>query len=205
MSTITCPKSRLPIGATSESITVDAGTSLLNTTDAAVSTVVDRQFVENMPLNGRSFQDLISMAPGVVTQSPQSGSTLGVSGDFSVNGQRTESNNYMVDGVSGNTNPGTGYGGYGANSSGSLGGATALGTTQSLISVDGLQEFRVQTSTYSAEFGRSPGGQFSLVTRSGTDEFHGEAFDYLRNDFFDANDWFNDHYGDLNLKLSCER
>ena len=195
----------LPIGATSESITVDAGTSLLNTTDAAVSTVVDRQFVENMPLNGRSFQDLISMAPGVVTQSPQSGSTLGVNGDFSVNGQRTESNNYMVDGVSGNTNPGTGYGGYGANSSGSLGGATALGTTQSLISVDGLQEFRVQTSTYSAEFGRSPGGQFSLVTRSGTDEFHGEAFDYLRNDFFDANDWFNDHYGDLNLKLSCER
>ena len=186
----------LPIGATSESITVDAGTSLLNTTDAAVSTVVDRQFVENMPLNGRSFQDLISMAPGVVTQSPQSGSTLGVNGDFSVNGQRTESNNYMVDGVSGNTNPGTGYGGYGANSSGSLGGATALGTTQSLISVDGLQEFRVQTSTYSAEFGRSPGGQFSLVTRSGTDEFHGEAFDYLRNDFFDANDWFNDHYGD---------
>jgi hypothetical protein len=186
----------LPVGATSESITVDAGTSLLNTTDASVSTVVDRQFVENIPLNGRSFQDLISMAPGVVTQSPQSGSTLGANGDFSVNGQRTESNNYMVDGVTGNTNPGAGYGGYGAGTSGSLGGATALGTTQSLISVDGLQEFRVQTSTYSAEFGRSPGGQFSLVTRSGSEEFHGEVFDYLRNNFFDSNDWFNDHYGD---------
>jgi len=186
----------LPVGAASESITVDAGTSLLNTTDASVSTVVDRQFVENIPLNGRSFQDLISMVPGVVTQSPQSGSTLGANGDFSVNGQRTESNNYMVDGVTGNTNPGTGYGGFGAGTSGSLGGATALGTTQSLISVDGLQEFRVQTSTYSAEFGRSPGGQFSLVTRSGSDEFHGEVFDYLRNNFFDANDWFNDHYGE---------
>jgi Carboxypeptidase regulatory-like domain len=61
----------LPIGATSESVTVEAGSSLLNTTDASVSTVVDRKFVQNMPLNGRSFQDLISMTPGVVTQSPQ--------------------------------------------------------------------------------------------------------------------------------------
>ena len=77
-----------------------------------------------------------------------------------------------------------------------MGGSTALGTTQSLISVDALQEFRVQSSSYSAEFGRSPGGQFSLVTRSGTNTFHGSAFDYLRNNFFDANDWFNDHYGD---------
>ena len=66
--------------------------------------------------------------------------------------------------------------------------------TQSLVSVDALQEFRVQSSTYSAEFGRHPGGQFSLATRSGTNEYHGTAFDYLRNNVFDANDWFNDHY-----------
>ncbi|MBB6142998.1 hypothetical protein HNQ77_000942 [Silvibacterium bohemicum] len=185
----------LPIGAASESITVEAGTSLLNTTDASVGTVVDRKLVSNIPLNGRSFQDLISLTPGVVTQSPQSGSTLGDNGDFSVNGQRTESNNYTIDGVTGNIASGDGYGGAGAATGGALGGATALGTTQSLISVDALQEFRVQTSTYSAEYGRSPGGQFSLVTRSGTKIFHGTLFDYLRNDFFDANDWFNDHYG----------
>jgi len=85
----------LPIGATSESVTVDAASSEINTTNASVSTVVDRKFVENMPLNGRSFQDLISMTPGVVTQSPQSQSGTqypGYNGDFSVNGQRTESN-----------------------------------------------------------------------------------------------------------------
>src|ERR1700742_1832445 len=90
----------LPVGSTSESMTVDATSPAMNTTDATVSTVVDRKFVENMPLNGRSFQDLISMTPGVVTQSPQAASSLATNGDFSVNGQRTESNYYTVDGVS---------------------------------------------------------------------------------------------------------
>ena len=186
----------LPVGATSESVTVDAASSPINTTDASVSTVVDRKFVENLPLNGRSFQDLISLTPGVVTQSPQSTSAaVGAGGDFSVNGQRTQSNYYTVDGVAANIGSGNGGGVGEAATGGVLAGTTALGTTQALISVDALQEFRVQSSTYSAEFGRSPGGQFSIVTRSGTDRFHGSAFDYLRNNFFDANDWFNDHYG----------
>jgi hypothetical protein len=186
----------LPVGARSESITIDSATSPMNTTDASVSTVIDRKFVANIPLNGRSFQDLISMTPGVVNQSPQ-GSTsqlVGGGGDFSVNGQRTQSNNYSVDGVSANINSGYGSGAGQAASGGTLGGATALGTTQTLVSVDALQEFRVQSSTYSAEYGRSPGGQFSLVTRSGTNFYHGGVFDYLRNNFFDANDWFNDHF-----------
>jgi hypothetical protein len=187
----------LPVGATSESVTVDAASSPINTTDASVSTVVDRKFVENMPLNGRSFQDLISMTPGVVTQSPQSsGEVVGAGGDFSVNGQRTQSNYYTVDGVAANIGSGNGGGVGEAATGGALAGSTALGTTQALISVDALEEFRVQSSTYSAEYGRSPGGQFSIVTRSGTDRFHGSAFDYLRNNFFDANDWFNDHYGE---------
>ena len=185
----------LPLGAASETVTVDSGSSLLNTIDASVSTVIDRKFVQNIPLNGRSFQDLISMTPGTVTQSPQAGVGSGF-GDFSVNGQRTESNYYTVDGVSANIASGNGYG-TAANpaTSGSAPGATALGTTQSLIAVDGLQELRVQSSTYSAEYGRSPGGQFSLVTRSGADAFHGSAFNYLRNNYFDANDWFNDNHG----------
>jgi len=187
----------LPVGATSESMTVDATSPPMNTIDASVSTVVDRKFVENTPLNGRSFQDLISLTPGVVTQSPQSTSqVVGTGGDFSVNGQRTQSNYYTVDGVAANINSGGGGGVGGAAAGGALGGSTALGTTQTMISVDALQEFRVLSSTYSAEYGRSPGGQFSLVTRSGTDVFHGAAFDYLRNNFFDANDWFNDNYGD---------
>jgi hypothetical protein len=149
-----------------------------------------------MPLNGRSFQDLISMTPGVVTQSPQNSSQYtGYNGDFSVNGQRTESNYYMVDGVSGNTSSGYATGYVQAANGGTIAATTALGTTQSLISVDALQEFRVESSTYSAEYGRSPGGQFSFATRSGTNDLHGVLFDYLRNNAVDANDWFNDHYG----------
>src|SRR5205823_139904 len=77
--------------------------------------------------------------------------------------------------------------------SGSVAGSTALGTTQALVSVDDLQEFRVSSSTYSAEYGRNPGGQFAFETKSGTNQWHGSAFDYLRNDAFDANDWFNDY------------
>ena len=185
----------LEVGSTSESVTVEAGALVMNTTDASVSTVIDRNFVANIPLNGRSFQDLISLTPGVVTQSPQSGGYTGSNGDFSVNGQRTQSNNYIVDGISANTNPGNGNGGPDPGTSGSLGASTVLGTTQSLLSIDALQEFRVESSTYSAEYGLSPGGQFSFVTRSGTNSFHGSLFDYFRNDVFDANDWFNNHYG----------
>lgn len=98
----------LPLGAASESVTVDAGTTTINTTDGSVSTVIDRKFVENIPLNGRSFQDLISMTPGTVTQTPQGYSSPGADGDFSVNGQRTESNYYTVDGVSANVGAGNG-------------------------------------------------------------------------------------------------
>jgi len=186
----------MAVGSSSETVTVDGSGITINTTDGSVGTVVEQQFVANIPLNGRSFQDLISMTPGVVTQSPQTSNQVnGFSGDFSVNGQRTESNYYTVDGVSGNTNPGDGYAALGANNSGGLPAATALGTTQTLISVDALQEFKALSSTYSAEYGRTPGGQFSLVTRSGTSNLHGSLFDYLRNNYFDANDWFNDHYG----------
>jgi len=184
----------LQIGKPTTTVTVDSSTMTINTVDASVSTVIDRKFVENMPLNGRSFQDLIAMTPGVVTQSPQASTQIGVNGDFSVNGQRTESNYYMVDGVSGNVSSGNGLGTAQPGASGSLASSTALGTTQSLLSVDAMQEFRVESSTYSAEYGRSPGGQFSFNTRSGTDIFHGSAFDYLRNDALDANDWFNNHY-----------
>lgn len=186
----------LPIGATSESITVDAGSSMIDTTDATVGTVINQEFVANIPLNGRSFQDLISLTPGIVTQSPQNSTQgIGYSGDFSVNGQRTESNYYTVDGVSQTAGAGSGSGTAQSAVGGTVGTSTVLGTTQSLIPVDALREFRVQSSTYSAEFGRSPGGQFSLATRSGTNELHGVLFDYLRNNFFDANDWFNDKYG----------
>ena len=186
----------LPVGAVFETVTVEGGASMINTTDASVSTVVDQTFVKNMPLNGRSFQDLILLTAGVVTVNPQSGAALGTSGEFSVNGQRTEENYYTVDGVSANVGAAAGNSQYyGPGASGSVPGATALGTTQALVSVDDLQEFRVQTSTYSAEYGHNPGGQFAFETKSGTNQWHGTAYDYLRNGFFDAQDWFNDYLG----------
>ena len=191
----------LPLGATSETVTVDAGASLIDTTDAAVSTVVDRQFVENMPLNGRSLQSLISLAPGVVQTPLPYGSSAGDSGEFSVNGQRTEANYYTVDGVSANVGA-SANGTFGAGASGLLPSQSALGTTQSMVSIDALQEFRIDTSTYSAEYGRTPGGQISLQTRSGTNTLHGTLSNYFRNDALDANNWFNDHTIPVTAKTS---
>ena len=179
----------LQIGSVSETVTITADQLNINTTDASVSTVVDRQFAENLPLNGRSFQTLINLAPGVVTipSNPQDG------GQFSVNGQRGSSNYWMVDGVSANVGIGvtSSSTGTGNGLAGALGSFSALGGTNSLVSVDSMEEFRIQTSTYAPEFGRTPGGQISIVTRSGTNQFHGTVFDYFRNDILDANNWFN--------------
>jgi hypothetical protein len=177
----------LQLGSGSETVTVSAGAPMVDTQSATVSTTIDRQFVENIPLNGRSFQTLILLTPGTVLTSAGSSQS---SGQFSVNGQRTNSNYFVVDGVGANVgmNLDFGFGGF----SGSLPGLTATGGTNSLASVDALQEFKVQTSTYTPEFGRSPGGQVSIATRSGTNSFHGNLFDYLRNEALDANDWFND-------------
>ena len=187
---------QLKVGSEGQTVTVDGSGATINTTDGSVSTVIERQFVANIPLNGNSFQDLISMTPGVVTASPQTEYTsAGSNGDFSINGQRTESNYYMVDGVSANVSAGATTNSAGNGPSGTVAATSALGTTQSLLSVDDLQEFRVESSSYSAEYGRSPGGQLTFITRSGTDMYHGSAYDHFRNGWFDANDWFNDELG----------
>jgi hypothetical protein len=175
----------LQVGSVSESVTVTANQLTMNTTDGSVSTVVDRQFAENLPLNGRSFQTLIDLTPGVVITA--SGAYDG--GQFSVNGQRANANYWTVDGVSANFGVGTGsIPGNGIG--GTLPSFSVLGGTNSLVSVDALEEFRIQTSTYAPEFGRAPGGQISIVTRSGTNQLHGTLFDYFRNDALDANNWF---------------
>jgi hypothetical protein len=196
---------QMQVGTVSESITVSGEGININTSDASVSTVIDQSYVQNMPLNGRSFQDLILLTPGVVTNSPQSAHENGSSGEFSVNGQRTESNNYTVDGVSANIGAAANIFSYamteGAGASGAVPGATALGTTQALVPVDDLQEFRVQSSTYSAQYGRNPGGQFAFETKSGTNQWHGTASDYLRNDYFDATDYFTDYLRSVNPSL----
>ena len=190
----------LPVGATYEVLTVEGGAPLVNTENATVSTVVDRQFAENLPMNGRSFQTLIELTPGVVVIPSNSSDTS----QFSVNGQRGASNYWMLDGVSANIGIGASSGG-GNGFAGAAGSFSALGGTNSLVSVDALQEFRIQTSTFAPEFGRTPGAQISILTRSGTNQFHGTAFDYLRNDTLDASNWFNGYTNHPALPKARER
>src|SRR5262249_30491624 len=175
----------MSIGEVTESITVEGGASLLNTESATVSTVVDRTFVESLPLNGRSFQTLILLTPGVVVTP----TTFDNQGQFSVNGQRADANYFTVDGVSANFGV-TGFFPLLQSGGGALPALTAWGGTNSLVSEDALQEFRIQTSSFAPEFGRTPGGQVSIVTRSGANTFHGTLFEYFRNGVLDANDWF---------------
>ena len=193
----------LQLGSFSEVVEVQANGLNVNTTDASVSTVVNRNFAENIPMNGRSFQTLIELTPGVVAL-PAGANHGQDSGQFSINGQRGDANYWMVDGVS--ANAGSVPSNLPANQlSGSIGVGSAWGGTNSLVSVDALQEFRIQTSTFAPEFGRTPGGQISIVTRSGTNAFHGTAFDYLRNDILDANNWFNGYTNPKPLPKAEER
>jgi len=182
----------LPIGAASEVVTVIGGAPLINTENAAVSTVIDRNFVENLPLNGRSFNTLLQLTPGVVLSSSRG--NVALTGQFSISGQRSDANNFLIDGVSANfgvlsTPVATGSG------TGSAQAFSALGGTSSLVSVEALREFRIETSSFAPEFGRSPGGQVILVTRSGTNDLHGGIYNYFRNTVMDANDWFANQAG----------
>jgi hypothetical protein len=179
---------QLKAGDVNAQVTVDSDAETVRT-DGGVGTVINRQQIANMPLNGRSLQALIQLTPGVVLTG-----SVSSTGDeqFSVNGQRTTSNYYMVDGVSANTGMETSFGGsFGVDQgTGKAPGTTALGGTNSLVSLDALQEFRIETSTFAPEFGRTPGGQISLVTRGGTNQFTGSVSEYFRNEVLDANDWF---------------
>jgi carboxypeptidase family protein/TonB-dependent receptor-like protein len=174
----------LTIGSNTDSIAVQGSPPMLNTADASVSTVIDNRFVGNMPLNGRSFGSLIDLTPGVVLTV----SNFQDQGQFSVNGQRPNANYLTVDGVGANLGVSTTNLGQGG--AGQLPVTSAFGGTSNLVSLDALEEFRIQTSTFAPEYGRTPGAQISVVTKSGTNTFHGTAFDYFRNDKLDANDWF---------------
>src|SRR5215469_3558863 len=154
----------LTIGGPSEIITVEGTAPLLNALDASVSTVIGNRFVENMPLNGRSFSSLIELAPGVVL-TPVS---LFDQGQFSINGQRPDANYFMVDGVSANVGNGGGGGLLYQGGAGQLPATSAFGGASNLVSLDALEEFRVQTSTFAPEYGRTsatfPGRGFLAVS-----------------------------------------
>jgi hypothetical protein len=174
----------MQIGSIIQSVTLTASGEKVNISPA-LGTVVNQQFVQNLPLNGRSFQSLIGLTPGVVFV-PENAAG---SGEFSVNGQRANANYFTVDGVSANFAAALSF--YPAQTVGGTTPAlTVSGGTNGLLSVDAMQEFRVQGSTFAPEYGRSP-TQISIVTRSGTDQFHGTVYDYLRNNFLDARNYFD--------------
>lgn len=181
---------QLKVGAATESVTVSRE-AIHASVSPSVGTVVDRQFLATMPLNGRSLHALLQLVPGVLLVS--GGNATGQTA-FSVNGQRTSSNNFMVDGVSANAGIASGTT-PGASASGITPTTTALGGTNGMASLDSIQEFRVETSTFSPEFGRTPGAQVSVVTRSGTNDVHGSLAEYFRHDALDANDWFGNRDG----------
>ena len=169
------------VGAMSESVSVTAEAPLLQTSSSELGTTVGHQQIEALPLNGRNFVNLTRTVPGVLRGIP--GANIDGAGSlawrasasFSANGQRPRDNNYMLDGVDNNE--------------------TWLQTVVIFPSVDALDEFKLQTSTYSAEYGRSLGGVVNLQIKSGTNNYRGSAFEFHRNDAFDANNFFNNRAG----------
>jgi hypothetical protein len=175
----------LQLGSMHEEITVEAVPELMNTVDGSSGIVLGRDLIDNIPVNGRGIQALAELAPGVV----QTPATTGEAGQFSANGQRPNANYFTVDGVSAN-NGVSGSGLPGMFSGSALPAMSAIGSLHTLASLAELQELRVQTSTFAPEYGRMPGAQVSLTTRSGSNTFHGSAFGVLRNEKLNASDWF---------------
>jgi len=172
---------QMSVGTVEENVTVTASSPLVQIATSELGTTVGGEQIETLPLNGRNFVNLTRTVPGVVRGIP--GANIDGAGSlawrasasFSANGQRPRDNNYMLDGVDNNE--------------------TWLQTVVLFPSVDALDEFKLQTSTYSAEFGRSLGGVVNLQIKSGTNAIHGSGFEFLRNDAFDENNYFNERAG----------
>ncbi len=161
----------LELGTVSELIEVTAQTPRLNTTEASLGQVIDNKRIVGMPLDGRYYGDLVLLSAGAVPPAP--GSRFA---GFSSGGQRVTQNNYLIDGID--------------NNSVELAGA---GRRAEMVqpSIDAVQEFKVQTNSYAAEFGRAMGAIVNLTLKSGTNDFHGSAFEFLRNEKMDARNYFN--------------
>ncbi len=171
----------LKVGQATESVQIEGTVPLVQTDSSDLSGTINETQIKNLPLNGRDFVQLTRTLPGVLRGIP--GANIDGAGSlawrasasFSANGMRTRDNNFLLDGVDNNE--------------------TWLNSVVIFPSIDALEEFKVQTSTYSAEFGRSSGGVINIQIKSGANAFHGNAFEFLRNDKLDANDFFNNKNG----------
>jgi hypothetical protein len=161
----------LNVGSTSSTVTVSGAASLLETDSSERGQVVGTREVENLPLNGRAYADLAALVPGVRRNLLENTTDSSRDASFDINGQRSEFNNFLLDGLDNNA--------YGTSNQGFSNQAIPP-------SPDAIDEFRVETDNYSAEYGRSAGGVINVSIRSGTNNFHGRAYDYLRNTIFNA-------------------
>jgi hypothetical protein len=172
----------LAVGGVSEAITVAEATRLLETTQAAIGSVIDQSAVSRLPLAIRNWDDLMVLVPGVQGDrftEEGGGTSFGRTGGVNVHGSRSLQNNFLLDGVDNNS--------ISTN-------VQELTTQVSRPSIDAIEEFKIVTSPYSAEYGRSPGAAISVITKSGTNAFRGTAYYYYRDERFDSNTYFNEDF-----------
>ncbi len=161
----------LKVGSANEQVTVSDAAELLETDSSERGQVINTREVENLPLNGRAYADLAALVPGVRRNILENTTDSSRDASFNVNGQRSEFNNFLLDGLDNNA--------YGTSNQGFSNQAIPP-------SPDAISEFRVETDNYSAEYGRSAGAVINVSIRSGSNQFHGKAYDYLRNTAFNA-------------------
>jgi hypothetical protein len=176
-------------GEVTSQVTVAAEATALQASESSVSTLLETKVVNEIPLNGRNFLQLQLLSPGVTTSRPSTFNAVKIDaqstsiggGGFSVNGMRDVYNDYLIDGISFKD--------------------WIHGTNGMNPSVDAVQEFRTQTSNYPAEFGSNAGGLVNMVTKSGTNQFHGTLYEFLRNDKLDAANFFTNKAGEEKTPL----
>ena len=170
----------LEIGAVTERVQVTATGPLLEASSATLSSVVENKKIIDLPLNNRNIYSLLRLVPGITPSTPNAESDFFTSTiRFSINGGKESLNDIQLDGVTAMVQSDI-QGIYGASA---------------IPSVEGIQEFRVQTNSYTAEYGRSGGGQVTMLTKSGSNEFHGSAFEFLRNSAMDSKAFFLNRSG----------
>lgn len=174
----------LEVGLVQQQVTVTADVPVVDTTTASTAGLVEEQAVKELPLNGRSYDRLITLNPGtsgVTTSLRPTAANVSQGYLFNVNGGRSNDNLFMVNGIEFT----------GASRIGAMPG----GASGQLLGVDAVREFNVESTTYGAEYGKRSGGQVNIITQSGTNQFHGTAFEFLRNSALDATDFFTNAAG----------
>ena len=172
----------LKVGAVTEQVTVSANTPVVSVTTTDISGVVGEQQVKDLPLNGRSYDLLMLLDPGVVNFTWEKTGGTGISNsttanNFAVAGNRPQQNLFLLNGIE--------FSGAAENN------MTPGGASGQLLGVDAIREFNLERDTYSAEYGKKPGGQVSIVTQSGTNQLHGSVYEFLRNNALDARNFFD--------------